>query len=52
MTRTERDGYSYAVECSGAGFTVAARHLPAPAGSPIRYPKLAIDSSMQVHEIE
>jgi hypothetical protein len=52
MTRTERDGYSYAVECSGAGFTAAARHLPAPAGSPIRYPNLSIDSSMQVHEIE
>src|SRR5260370_35253379 len=52
MTPTERDGYSYAVECSGAGFSVAARHLPAPAGSPIRYPNLSIDSSMQVHEIE
>jgi len=52
MTRTERDGYSFAVECSGVGFTAAARHLPAPAGSPIRYPNLSIDSSMQVHEIE
>ncbi len=52
MTRTERDGYSYTVECSGGEFTAAARHLPAPAGSPIRYPNLAIDSSMQVHDIE
>jgi hypothetical protein len=52
MTRTERDGYSYAVECSGSEFTASARHLPAPAGSPIRYPNLAIDSSMNVHEIE
>jgi hypothetical protein len=51
MTRTERDGYSYAVECSGASFTAAARHLPAPAGSPIRYPNLTVDSSMEVHEI-
>jgi hypothetical protein len=52
MTRTERDGYAYVVECSGGDFTAAARHLPAPAGSPIRYPNLAIDSSMQVHEID
>jgi hypothetical protein len=52
MTRTERDGYSYAVQCSGGEFTASARHLPAPAGSPIRYPNLAIDSSMDVHEIE
>jgi hypothetical protein len=52
MTRTERDGYSYTVECSGSDFTATARHLPAPAGSPIRYPNLAIDSGMQVREIE
>jgi hypothetical protein len=52
MTRKERDGYSYTVECSGGDFTASARHLPAPAGSPIRYPNLAIDSSMQVHEID
>ncbi len=52
MTRAERDGYSYAVECSGGDFAAAARHLPAPAGSPIRYPNLTIDSSMQVHEID
>jgi hypothetical protein len=51
MTRTERDGYSYSVECSSGEFTAAARHLPAPAGSPIRYPSLAIDATMQVHEI-
>lgn len=52
MTRTERDGYSYAVQCSGGDFTATARHLPAPAGSPIRYPNLAIGSDMQVREIE
>jgi hypothetical protein len=52
MTRTERDGYSYTVECSGGEFTASARHLPAPAGSPIRYPHLALDSSLQVHEID
>jgi hypothetical protein len=52
MTRKERDGYSYAIECSGGNFTASARHLPAPEGSPIRYPNLAIDSSMQVREID
>src|SRR5260370_29316542 len=51
MTRTQRDGYSYTVECSGGEFTAPARHLPAPAGSPIRYPNLAIDAPLQAHEI-
>ena len=51
MSRPERDGYSYAVECSGSDFTVTARHAPAPAGSPIRYPNLAIDQTMLVREV-
>jgi hypothetical protein len=51
MARTQRDGYSYSVECSGADFTATARHALALAGSPIRYPNLAIDANMQVHEI-
>ncbi|MGC0773866.1 MAG: hypothetical protein WB543_13105 [Candidatus Acidiferrum sp.] len=51
MSRPERDGYSYSIECSGADFSVTARHAPAPAGSPIRYPTLAIDQGMQVHEV-
>lgn len=51
MPRTERDGYSYSAECSGGDFSVTARHPPAPAGSPIRYPTLAIDQTMQVHEV-
>jgi hypothetical protein len=51
MTRAERDGYSYSIECSGADFTVSARHAPAPSGSPIRYPNLAIDQNMQVGEV-
>src|SRR6202165_4562884 len=38
MTRTERDGYSYTLECSGGDFTAAARHLPAPARSPLPSP--------------
>ncbi len=51
MSRPERDGYSYTIECSGGDFSVTARHSPASAGSPIRYPTLAIDQSMQVHEV-
>jgi hypothetical protein len=51
MSRPERDGYSYSIECSGGEFSVTARHSAAPAGSPIRYPTLAIDQSMQVHEV-
>jgi hypothetical protein len=51
MSRTERDGYAYSLECSSSDFTASARHLPAPAGSPIRYPNLAIDAGMQIHEI-
>src|SRR3981189_2460906 len=51
MSRNERDGYFYSVECSGGDFTATARHSPAPAGSPIRYPNLAIDATMQVREV-
>jgi hypothetical protein len=51
ISRPERDGYAYSVDCSAADFTITARHEPAPAGSPIRYPTLAIDSNMQVREV-
>jgi hypothetical protein len=51
MTRTERDGYSYTVECSSTEFNAIARHAPAPPGSPIRYPNLSVDQNMQVHEV-
>jgi hypothetical protein len=51
MSRSERDGYSYSVECSGSDFSVTGRHAPAPEGSPIRYPTLAIDQTMQIREV-
>jgi hypothetical protein len=51
MTRTERDGYTYSVECSTGDFSVIARHAAATIGSPIRYPNLAVDQNMQVHEV-
>src|SRR6266567_4129434 len=51
IPRTERDGYSYSIECSGTQFKATARHLPAPEGSPIRFPNLAIDVNLQIAEI-
>ncbi len=48
MTKPERDGYTYEVTCSGSDFRATAEHAPAPAGSPIRYPTLSVDSSMEV----
>lgn len=51
MAKAGRDGYSYSVECSGGDFSAIARHAPAPGGSALRYPNLAIDQSMQVHEV-
>jgi hypothetical protein len=52
MSHSERDGYSYTIDCSGSDFSVTARHAPAAADSPIRYPTLAIDQNMQVHEVD
>jgi hypothetical protein len=52
MTRTERDGYAYEIECSGNGFTATAHHRPAPAGSSIRYPNFSIDASLELREID
>jgi len=53
MARRERDGYTYEVECSGSDFRVVARHAaPPPAGVSIRYPTLAIDSTMEIREIQ
>ncbi len=53
MARREREGYSYEVECSGTDFRVVARHPGAPPpGTTIRYPTLAIDSNMEVREIQ
>ena len=53
MVQPERAGYTYEVKCAtGAEFQVVARHAPAPEGSSIRYPVLAIDSSMQLQEIQ
>ena len=53
LARTERDGYSYEIQCgSGTEFAVTARHAPAPPDSPIRYPTLSINQNMQVSEAQ
>lgn len=54
MTKPERDGYTYDLQCSGDSgeFKVTARHAPAPQGSPIRYPTLGIDQNLQVAEVQ
>jgi hypothetical protein len=39
------------VECSGGDFNVVGRPAAAPADSAIRYPNLAVDQNMQVHEV-
>jgi hypothetical protein len=53
MSRSGREGYTYEVSCTGGvEFQVVARHASAPEGSPIRYPTLAIDSLMEVREIQ
>jgi len=51
VNKRERDGYTYAVNCSGTDFEVTAEHPAAAAGSGIRYPKLAIDGTMRVREV-
>ena len=52
MSRKERDGYTYSVSCSSSDFQVIAEHPAALAGSGIRYPKLAIDGTMQVRDVQ
>jgi hypothetical protein len=52
VSRRERDGYTYTVNCAGSDFEVVAEHPAAAAGSEIRYPKLAIDATMQVREVQ
>lgn len=52
MNKKERDGYTYDISCSSGNFQVIAEHPVALAGSGIRYPKLAIDGTMQVREVQ
>ena len=51
MTRSERDGYTYQVNCTDADFQVVARHPGTPQGPAMRYPTLSIDSTLQIQEL-
>ncbi len=51
MSKPERDGYSYVIDCKNEDFEITASHAPAPAGSPIRYPTLVIDNSGTIREV-
>ena len=56
VNKDGRDGYTYAIDVTGDGFTATAHHDDMPAGavnaaaSAIHYPTLSIDQSMQVHQ--
>jgi hypothetical protein len=52
MNKKRRDGYTYQINCSGSDFQIVAEHPPALEGSGIRYPKLAVDSTMQIQEVQ
>jgi hypothetical protein len=52
VSRKERDGYTYEVNCTGSDFQVVAEHSGASVVAGVRYPKLAIDSTMQIREIQ
>ena len=49
MTRTERDGYAYTIDCSGTDFTVTAHHPEPPEGG-ARFPTLTLDSRMEISQ--
>jgi hypothetical protein len=53
MSRSGRDGYTYAVETSGNAFTVTAHHAEAPGVNgvpPLHYPAFSIDQNMQLRQ--
>jgi hypothetical protein len=57
ITRTSRDGYTYAAVPSGNTFTVTATYAPPPVENPAgvtppHFPTFTIDQNMEVHEID
>ncbi len=50
MPRAGRDGYTYAVEATGTGFTAVARYSGPPGGP--RYPTITVDQTMQIRQID
>jgi Tfp pilus assembly protein PilE len=57
ITRTSRDGYTYAVDSSGNAFTVTATYTAPPMDNPAHvtpphFPTYTIDQTMEVHQID
>jgi len=53
MNRSGRDGYTYQISCSGGSdFQVIAEHPGASTDPGVRYPKLALDATMQIQEVQ
>jgi hypothetical protein len=53
MTRTGRDGYTYAVDASSAGFTATAKWSPqTPEQQTLHYPAFVVDQTFQVRELQ
>jgi hypothetical protein len=53
LTRPGRDGYTYAIETSSAGFTVTAQWTPPPGTPPnVHMPTYVIDETMQMRRQE
>lgn len=55
ITRTSRDGYTYAAEPSGNTFTVTATYTAPPVSNPAHvtpphFPTFTIDQTMEVHQ--
>lgn len=51
-----RDGYTYAVDCSGVNFTITAKHASSsatssPSAVSVHYPSFSIDQTMEIHEV-
>ncbi len=57
ITRTSRDGYTYAAESSANGFTITATYTPPPVENPAgvtppHFPTFTIDQTMEVHQLD
>lgn len=51
LARSGRDGYTYSVDASAAGFTATAKWTPqAPGQEALHYPTFVVDQTNQVHQ--
>lgn len=53
MTRTGRDGYTYTVDTSAAGFTATAKWAPmTSAQTVLHYPTFSVDQTNEIHQTQ